>query len=538
MRRIWQFTLLGALLCALVALPFVIKCQPRETPTPTHEKGVLNLWDSGPITLDPAISSEMTSHTYVMQIFSGLVRLGDEAKPVPDIAESWQRSDDGKTYTFYLRQGVKFHDGKEVAAQDFKYSWERACHPETGSQTAATYLGDIVGTKDVLEGKTTRISGVEVIDDYTLKVTIDAPKTYFLAKLTYPTAFVVDKANVESGKNWWLKPNGTGPFKLKEWKAGDVLVLEPNELYYGQPATVKRVVFHLLAGMPMAMYEMGEIDVAEVNEYYIDRAADERGHFYKELAVFPELSLFYIGFNTQKPPFDDANVRRAFCHALNKERIIKLTLKGMMTKADGILPLNLPGYNENLEGLSYDVAKAKSLIASSKYGSAANLPPITLTTSGWGGNIPEYLGAIVQYWQQNLGVEVTIRQLEPEIFSYFLKEEADEMFVTGWIADYPDPQNFLDVLFHTGAAYNTGNYSNPNVDALLDQAAIEPNETTRFTLYQRAEQMLVDEAACLPLWFGKTYLLVKPYVKNYKLDVQGIPTLSEVYIEESVYSSP
>ncbi|MCX6009642.1 MAG: peptide ABC transporter substrate-binding protein [Chloroflexi bacterium] len=532
MRRIWQFTLLGALLCALVALPFVIKCQPGETPTPTHEKGVLNLWDTGPITLDPAISSEMTSHTYVMQIFSGLVRLGDEAKPVPDIAESWQRSDDGKTYTFYLRQGVKFHDGKEVTAQDFKYSWERACHPETGSQTAATYLGDIVGAKDVLEGKATKISGVEVIDDYTLKVTIDAPKTYFLAKLTYPTAFVVDKANVESGKNWWLKPNGTGPFKLKEWKTDEILVLEPNELYYGQPATVKRVAYHLLAGMPMAMYEMGEIDVTEVDEYYIDRAADERGPFYKELAVFPELSLFYIGFNTQKPPFDDVNIRRAFCHAINKERIIKLTLKGMMTKADGILPLNLPGYNENLEGLSYDVAKAKSFIASSKYGSAANLPPITLTTSGWGGNIPEYLGAIIQDWRENLGVEVTVRQLEPEIFNYHLKEEADEMFVTGWIADYPDPQNFLDVLFHTGAEYNTGNYSNPNVDALLDQAGVEQDETTRFTLYQQAEQIMVDEAACLPLWFGKTYLLIKPYVKGYKLDVQGIPTLSDVYLEE------
>jgi oligopeptide transport system substrate-binding protein len=532
MKKAWHFTLIAAILCALVALPFVIKCQPGETPTPTHEKGVLNLWDTGPITLDPAISSEMTSHSYVMQIFSGLVRLGDNSKPVPDIAESWQRSDDGKTYTFYLRKGVKFHDGKEVTAQDFKYSWERACHPETNSQTAATYLGDIVGAKEVLEGRATEISGVEVIDDYTLKVTIDAPKAYFLAKLTYPTAFVVDKTNVESDKDWWLKPNGTGPFKLSEWKAGDVLVLEPNELYYGQPATVKRVAFHLLSGIPMAMYEMGEIDVAEVDENYIDTATDENGPFYKELAVFPELSLFYIGFNTKKPPFDDANVRRAFCHAINKERIIKLTLKGMMTKADGILPPNLPGYNGNLEGLSYDVAKAKELIASSKYGSAANLPPITLTTSGWGGNIPESLGAIVQDWQQNLGVEVTIRQLEPEIFNYHLKEEADEMFITGWIADYPDPQNFLDVLFHTGAEYNTGNYSNPQVDTLLDQAGVEPDEATRFTLYQQAEQILVDEAACLPLWFGRTYLLIEPYVKNYKLDVQGIPTLSEVYLEE------
>ena len=532
MKKAWQFTLLSAILCALVALPFVIKCPQGETPTPTHEKGVLNLWDTGPVTLDPAISSEMTSHNYVMQIFSGLVRLGEEAKPVPDIAESWQTSDDGKTYTFYLRKGIKFHDGKEVTAHDFKYSWERACHPETGSQTAATYLGDIVSAKEVLEGKATKISGIEVVGNYTLKVAIDAPKSYFLAKLTYPTAFVVDKTNVESGKDWWLKPNGTGPFKLEEWKKDQLLALEPNELYYGKPASVKKVAFHLLAGIPMAMYEMDEIDVAEVDENYIDIATDENGPFYKELAVFPELSLFYIGFNTQKPPFDDVNVRRAFCHALNKERIIKLTLKGMMTKADGILPPELPGYNENLKGLGYDVAKAKELIASSKYGNAANLPPITLTTTGWGGNIPPYLGAIVQDWQQNLGVEIAIRQLEPETFNYHLKEESDEMFVTGWIADYPDPQNFLDVLFHTGAEYNTGNYSNPDVDALLDRAGVEPDETTRFNLYQQAEQILVDEGACLPLWFGKTYLLVKPYVKNYKLDIQGIPTLSDVYLEE------
>jgi len=530
MRKAWQFTLLGALLCALVTLPFIINCPVKETPI--REKWVLNLWDSGPMTLDPAISSEMTSHTYIMQIFSGLVRLGDEAKPVSDIAESWQKSDDGKSYTFYLRKGVKFQDGNEVTAQEFKYSWERACNPETGSQTAATYLGDIIGVKDVLEGKTTKISGVEVIDNYTLKVTIDAPKAYFLAKLTYPTAFVVDKANVESSKNWWLKPNGTGPFKLKEWRIDEILTLEPNELYYGQPPIIKEVAYHLLAGLPMAMYELGEIDVTEVSEYYIDKAADEHGPFYKELSVFPESSLFYIGFNTQKPPFDDANIRRAFCHAVNKERVIKLALKGMATKADGILPLNLPGYNENLEGLTYDVSKAKSLIASSKYGSAANLPPITLTTSGWGGNIPEYLGAIIQDWQENLGVQVSVRQLEPEIFNYHLKEEADEMFVTGWIADYPDPQNFLDILFHTGAEYNTGNYSNPEVDALLNRAGIEQDENTRFTLYQQAEQILVDEAACLPLWFDKTYLLIKPYVNNYKLDAQGIPTLSEVYIEE------
>ncbi len=528
MRKQWSITFLIMLICALSVFLTISGCKPHET---QQKVKVLNLWDTGPITLDPAISSEMASHTYVMQIFSGLVRLGADSKPAPEIAERWDRSNDGKTYIFYLRRGVKFHNGKEVTAHDFKYSWERACNPATRSKTAATYLGDIIGAKDVISGRATKISGVQVIDDHTLKVTIDAPKAYFLAKLTYPTAFVVDRANVETGTRWWQKPNGTGPFKLTEWKAGNRLVLEPNQHYYGKPATTK-VVFHILAGMPMSMYEMGEIDVAPVDETYIDMVTDINGPFYRELATFPELSFYYIVFNTKKPPFDDINIRRAFCHAINKERIIKLTLKGMMTKADGILPPNMPGYNKHLQGLSYDIAQAKSLIASSKYGSVTNLPPIKLTTSGWGGNIPEYLGAIIQDWKHNLGVEVTVRQLEPEIFSYYLKEEADEMLIMGWIADYPDPQNFLDILFHTEAEYNSGNYSNPEVDALLDQAGIETDESKRFALYQKAEQILIREAACLPLWFGKTYVLIKPYVKNYKVDAQGIPTLSKVYIEK------
>jgi len=535
MKKPWQLAILSVLLCILIALPLTSSCQQQETlpsPIPSPQKhGVLDLWDTGPITLDPAISGEMTSHIYIMQIFSGLVCLDNESKPSPDIAERWQKSPDGKTYTFHLRKGVKFHNGKEVTSQDFKYSWERACDSETRSQTAATYLGDIVGASDMLEGKATEIRGIEIIDNYTLKVTIDAPKAYFLSKLTYPTTFVVDKANVESGDQWWRKPNGTGPFKLDEWKPDELLTLVPNELYYLEPVKTKKVVFHLLAGMPMDMYEMGKIDVAPVHEYYVDRVTDKNGPFYKELSVFPESSFFYIGFNALKPPFDDVNVRRAFCHAINKERIIKLTLKGMMIKADGILPPGIPGYNEGLQGLDYDITKAKSLIANSQYGSVDNFPPITITQSGQGGNIPEYLGAIIQDWRQNLGVEVNIRQLEPERFLYSLKQETDEMFTFGWIADYPDPQNFLDILFHSGAEYNYCNYADPDLDAILDKAAIEPDNASRFSLYQQAEQKLVDEAVALPLWFGTNYTLIKPYVKNYKLDTQGIPSLANVYTE-------
>jgi len=526
--------LYGATLLFLVPL---LTTLPPSYPAPSipasapPTQATLNLWDAGPITLDPAISGEMTSHTYIMQIFSGLVCLNDELTPLPDIAQSWQKSQDGKKYTFYLRQGVKFHDGREVKANDFKYSWERACNPKTGSQTAATYLGDIVGVKDVLAGETKEIEGVKVIDDYTLQVNIDAPKAYFLAKLTYPTAFVVDRTNVESGKEWWHKPNGTGPFQLKEWKPDQLLVLERNELYYRGPAKVDHVAFHLLSGVPINMYEMGKIDVAPVYQDYIDRVRDETSPLHRELMVTPELSLYYIGFNTQKPPFDDANIRRAFCHAVNKQRVIELTFKGMANKAEGIIPPGMPGYNENVTEISYDVAEAERLIAASKYGAISNLPPITVTVSGWGGNIPDYLGAIIYQWQENLGVEVTVRQLEPENFLYYLKEEKDELFMLGWVADYADPQNFLDNLFYTGSEYNVSEYSDPELDALLDDAAIEEDSATRFSMYQQAEQRIIDQAPCLPLWFGVNYVLVKPYVKNYKLSPIGIPNLSQVYIE-------
>jgi oligopeptide transport system substrate-binding protein len=525
--RIWRLISLSFLLCALVLPQASCVCNWP----PLSSEGVLNLWDIGPITLDPAVSSEMSSHAYVMQVFSGLVRLNDELEVMPDIAESWEESEDGKVFVFHLRHGVKFHDGKEVKAEDFKYSWERACDPETGSQTAATYLGDIVGVTDKLAGKAEEISGVEVVDDYTLQVTIDAPKAYFLCKLTYPTAFVVEPSNVGSENDWWRHPIGTGPFGLSEWEQGQVLILERNELYYGELPQVKQVVLHLLAGNPMAMYENGEIDVVPVGTHYIDLVEDEASPFHQELAVTPELSLHYIGFNTGAPPFDNVNVRRAFSYAVNKEHIIKLIFRDMVNKADGILPPGMPGYSENLTGLEYNVTKAKEAIAASEYGNISNLPPITITVAGYGGGVSGYLGAIIQGWRENLEVDVQVRQLESEKFVYHLMEEKDEMFMLAWVADYPDPHNFLDNLFYTDAENNIFDYHNPELDALLDQAGVEQNDEARLMMYQQAEQEIVDEAPCLPLCFGRNYVLVKPYVKGYSLGPLGIPDLAKVYIE-------
>ena len=512
----------------LIAMSLLIGgCQTAQ-PEPM---GVLNLYNIDPLTLDPAITGEMTSHQYIAQIFGGLVRLDENLEPTPDIADKWDISDDGRTYTFHLRRDVKFHDGRDVKAQDFKYSWERACNPATGSQTAGTYLNDIVGVKDVLSGQSAEISGVTVINDYTLEVDIDAPKSYFLYKMSYPTGFVVDKANVEGGGEWWHRPNGTGPFKLKQWDENALIVLEWNEFYYGERAKLEQVVYHLWAGVPMNLYETGEIDVVEISTNYIDRVTDPSGSFLDELQVSPELSFQFIGFNTTKPPFDDAGVRRAFSMAIDKDKLVSLVYRDMVGKAEGILPRGIPSFNEGLTGLNYDAAKAKELIAGSKYGDVSNLPEITLTTSGWGGEIGGWLEAVIEEWRRNLGVEVKVRQLEPGRYIYHLKEEKDEMFDMGWVADYPHPQNFLAILFHSGVENNYGEYNNPEVDALIDEAGVEMDTERGLTLYQQAEQIMVQDAACLPLWFGENYILVKPYVHGYELDPQGLVKLDRVSVE-------
>jgi oligopeptide transport system substrate-binding protein len=296
-------------------------------------------------------------------------------------------------------------------------------------------------------------------------------------------------------------------------------------------ANVDSVAFHLWAGVLMNLYETGEIDAADVNLNYIDKVTDPAGPFHRELEVTPELSFFYIGFNTTKPPFDDVNIRLAFSQAIDKDKLVSLVFKDMMQPADGILPPGIPGYNEELTGLDFDIAKAKDLIATSRYGDVSNLPPITITTAGWGGLLSSGLEAIVSQWRENLGVEVHVRQLEPERYLYHLKQEKDEMFDMGWIADYPHPQDFLEILFHSGSDNNYSEYSNPEVDALLDKAGLEADRELSLELYQQAEQKMVTEAACLPLWFGQNYILVKPYVKGYEPNPLGIPMLNKVYIE-------
>jgi hypothetical protein len=200
---------------------------------------------TNPRTYDPA-----TTHgSGDKMVFSGLVSFDPNLNLVPELAEAWDVSSDGTVYTFHLRSNAKFHDGKPVTAQDFIYSWERAADPATASDTVLTYLGDIVGVKEMHSGDADHISGLAAVDSRTLQVTIDAPKPYFLLKLTYPTAFVLDRENVESGAEWYRQPNGTGPYKLTEWVSFDHITYQANpDFYLGEPS-IKTIVVKIYSGV-------------------------------------------------------------------------------------------------------------------------------------------------------------------------------------------------------------------------------------------------------------------------------------------------
>ena len=280
------------------------------------EGGTLKrLWGDPP-TLDPHLVTDTTSAGLVVEMFSGLVSLNPELEIVPDLAESWDVGEGGTQYTFNLRDDIKFSDGSSVTARDFIYSFNRAANPDTESPVAELYLGDIVGAQDVIDGNATEISGIKLIDDKTIQINIDSPKAYFLAKLTYPTAYVLKESNVNSGENWTDNPVGTGPFALERYDLGQILILKRNDNYWGDLAKLDRVEFNLAGGVPMAMYENGEIDITGVGLADLERVQNPSDPLNNDLVMVPpSFTINYIGFNVTMPPFDDPKFRMALNYA-------------------------------------------------------------------------------------------------------------------------------------------------------------------------------------------------------------------------------
>ncbi len=532
----------AALLLGLVAAVSVTGCSGGGSGGNESSAGsqssasgpTLRMVGSDPLTLDPAIVTDAGSAGYIVEIYSGLVTIDKDLKIAPDIAKSWDVSADGKTYTFHLRNDVVFQPtGRQVTADDFKYSMERTASPDTASTTAETYLGDIVGAQEMIDGTADHISGIEVVDDLTLRITIDAAKPYFLAKLACPTAFVVDRTQIESDpRNWSRKPHGTGPFMVKDWKLGESLTLQANDRYYAGVPNVKTVDFVLSGGSQLTMYQDDEVDVAGISIADIDRVKDPSDPLHSEYVSADEMSLYYLGFNTQKAPFDDPKVRQAFAMSVDLQKIVDVVLKDIAPVAHSIMPPGLPGYNPNATAALFDPEKAKQLLAQSKYGSADGLGEITLSEVGVGATAGDDIQAMVEMWKDNLGVDVQIQQTDEATFFQDLDKRSYQMFTAGWILDYPDPEDILDILFNSKSNQNTTGYDSPQVDQLLTQARTEQDPGTRMGLYQQAEQLILADLPMMPLYYGHNDVVVKPYVKNLMLPPVVMPYLRYVTIAQ------
>lgn len=478
--------------------------------------GELRIRGDDPLVLDPAVAQDAGSAFYIVEIFSGLVRLDKNLQVQPDIAERWEVSNEGKTYTFFLNRRATFHDGRPVTAEDVKYSWERALSPGTASIVSENFLGDIVGARDVSRGRAEEISGVRIIDPTTIEVTIDAPKQYFLYKLTYPTAFIVDQRQITANpRRWSQKPNGTGPYMLEEWRLGEQIVLQAYERHHLGPPSLKTVRVGLSGGSALIEYEDGDIDITGIGLDDLARVQDPNDELHDEYVQVPRMSIDYIGFNANVPPFDDEKVRQAFSLAVDREKIAEVILQGAIPVANGILMPGLPGYTEDMKTYPYDPERARQLLSESRY--ANDMPEITLAESGAGGTVGPTTEAIIQYWQDELGVTVEIQQAESGTFFSDIDQGRYQMFHIGWIMDYPDPEDILDILFHSESRQNNTRYSNGEVDALLEQARVEPDTEARIALYQQVERMLLEDAAWMPLFYDVAHLLIKPYVENYTL---------------------
>jgi oligopeptide transport system substrate-binding protein len=495
--------------------------------------GTLRLPGNLPPTLDPATVQDVTSAEYIVHLFSGLVSLNAELDVVPDLATHWDVLEDGRVYLFHLREDAVFRDGTPITAEDVQYSLERACSPELGSPVALDYLGDIVGAEALFRGEAEYLSGLEVIDPHTLRIDIDAPKAYFLAKLTYPTAYVVDHRQIErEGERWMLQPNGSGPFMLTDLSR-DRIVLQRNERYYGDLPALERVIFELGGGLPITMYENDQLDITWVPANELDRVLDPHHPLSRDVQIASELSTQYLAMHAGQPPFDDPAVRRAILHAIDRDLLAELVLNNSVEAARGILPPALipAGDDPATEIMVYDPALAREMLASSSYAGDA-MPPLVLTIVGTSGHLGGVPRAVVAMLEENLGLEVLVEQVEWGDFLQDLNRERYGMFLSGWIADYPDPQNFLDLLFHSASGQNHTGYRNAEVDALLEQARIEPDEDRRAALYQEAELLILGDAPWVPLAHGVSYSLVKPWVQGYEASSGLFPWLREIHLTE------
>ncbi len=476
-------------------------------------------------TLDPAKVTDLSSSQAIELVFSGLVSLDPKTlKVVPDIATNWDVSEQGKRYTFHLKSGVKFSNGDPADASAFAYSIDRALDPATKSLVASLYLGHIQGATDRNAGKIPTIigTGVVVIDPLTLQINLVSPVSYFLEALSYPTSWAVDKQVVQQYGERWYDGHaiGTGPFTLKSWQHKVKLTFLQNPNWYGKKLSLTEIDMPMIADTSTAFksFQAKELDIdngVDSADYSIAKALGPKSFFES-----PFLSIGYLAPNSAMAPFNNLTVRQAFAEAVDRDTIANQVLNGFVYPTDHIVPKGMPGYFDGLKGLPFNPKDAKAKLTS-VYSDVSKMPTVTLEYPKIADN-DKVAAKLQQDFQTYLGVHINLNpvdfeQLISDVYTYKV-----QFYFLGWIADYPDPQDWTSIQFVKGSANNTMNFEDPQVDQLTAQADVEQDQAKRFALYNQAEELAVDEVAWIPFNQGKNIYVFQPWVKGFVQSAGGL----------------
>ncbi len=504
-----------------LALAALSGCAPHGTSLAKHGD-VFNVSVATNVTtFDPAMCQDVETNQVLMNAYEGLVQYSPDNKVVPCLADKWTVSKDGLVYTFHLRPGTAFQNGMPVTATDVAYTLRRALDPKLSSPVAVQYLGDIKGANDVYSGKATDLQGVKVVDPQTVAITITSPKAYWLATLTYPTAWIVCKAIAEKRGTASLTSDdaiagaGTGAFHVTEYRKDQEVDMEPNAHYWDGPPKV-HLAEHVILDPNTRHSEFvnGQLDLMRkltIGDMVTDKAdARVKG----AVKVWPRAGVYYLALNQNVyKPFGDVRVRQAIAYATDKKKLADVVTGGVYPIAYDLLPTGIPGTDPNFRGLPYDPAKGRQLLAEAGYPGGKGLPPLDMMGNEKDPLTQKTIDLLRQMYAQNLGITINERQME---FGALIAGEDNNKtlpsYYLGWYADYLDPQDFYSLLLGSKSTANHTGYANPKLDALCAQADVEQNAAKRMALYRQAAQIAGDDVPRIPLYIGVDPELVSPRV--------------------------
>lgn len=509
-------------LLALLAGPLALLLSACGTPSSaSHTPPAVLNWSNEGIsdiyTLDPAAGPDFNARQAVQLIFGGLVRFGPRFKILPDVAQRWSISSDGREYTFYLRPNVRFGDGHAVTASDVAFSLNRTLSPRFAQQSGAM-LADILGATDVMTGRAKSASGITALNARSLRIALVEPDGSFLAKLANPSGAIVPPEQIaKDPRNWDDHAAGTGPFMVSRWVHNNALLLVPNPYYYGGHLQVSGVDMPFIPE-PLAAYKRyraGGVDIMGVVHFPSEALYDVRGH--ADFHQSPRLETVYLTLNERVAPFGNRLVRLAFARATNKVALVKNAYGGFAHPTDGLMPPGLPGYNPHLKGAHYDPALARRLLAQAGYPQGRGLPVISYPIDQ---DAQSYVlaNALATQWRKVLGVRVELHQYTHSAYLKLLTANHYQLAVIDWTADYPDPENFVSQQLQTNSPNNNGGWSNAEFDRLTRQAdSFPPTSPLRVALYRQTEQIAMQDGAVIPLVNPNAGILVRNSVHGIQI---------------------